>query len=120
VAHLAALVLALHLIWLAFVIFGALFTRGRPAWSVLHLLALVWGILVELGPWPCPFTLLEQYFEAKAGLPAYRGSFLLHYLDAIVYPDLPDWILTTAGVAVCAFNIGIYLRRWRRSRKSRA
>ena len=109
----ATLVLLVHLLWIALVVFGALFTRGRPLWSALHILALLWGIAVEAGPWPCPLTLAEQYFETRAGLASYQGSFLAHTLDAIVYPNLPDWLITAAGVAVCAFNLGIYLWRFR-------
>ena len=110
---LSILVLTVHLLWLALVIFGAFWTRGRPIWTTLHIAALLWGIVVEVGPWPCPFTLAENYFESRAGLPAYQGSFLLHYLDAIVYPNLPASILTSAGVVVCAANLGIYAWRWR-------
>ena len=115
-ALLAAFILAFHLLWLACVTFGAFFTRGRPVWTTLHLLALVWGILVELTPWPCPLTLAENYFETHAGHLSYRGSFLLHYLDAMVYPNLPFWIVTSAGVAVCLLNLAVYIRRWRRFR----
>ena len=110
----AILVLLVHLAWIVLVIFGALWTRGRPVWSVLHILALLWGIAVEAGPWPCPLTLAEQFFETRAGLAVYQGSFLLHTLDAIVYPNLPGWAVTLAGVAVCAFNLGIYLSRLRK------
>jgi Protein of Unknown function (DUF2784) len=113
---LAALVLFIHLAWLALVIFGAIWTRGRPLWTALHILALLWGIGVELSPWPCPLTLAESYFATRAGLPAYQGSFLVHYLDAIVYPNLPAWIVTSAGVAVCALNLAIYGWRWRKAR----
>lgn len=116
VTLLSVLVLVVHLLWLALVIFGALWTPGRPIWSALHILALIWGIAVEVSPWPCPLTLAENYFEARAGLPSYQSSFLLHYLDAIVYPNLPYWIVASAGVAVCAANLGIYVRRWRKSR----
>lgn len=112
----ACLILTFHLAWLALVIFGAFWTRRRPAWSAVHILALLWGILVELSPWPCPLTLAEQYFEARAGWTAYHGSFLLHYLDAIVYPNLPGWVVTSSGVAVCIVNLGIYFQRLRRSR----
>ncbi len=109
----AILVLLVHLLWIALVIFGALWTRGRPVWSTLHILALLWGIAAEAGPWPCPLTLAEQFFETRAGLTAYQGSFLLHLLDAIVYPNLPDWLVTVLGAGVCAFNLGIYLWRLR-------
>jgi hypothetical protein len=117
-ALLAVLVLAAHLAWLLLVIFGALWTGGRPWWSLLHILALLWGIVAEVGPWPCPLTLAERYFEIRAGAASYQGSFLLHYLDAIVYPDLPYWVVTTGGVAVCALNLGIYGWRWRKYRAS--
>ena len=110
----AILVLLVHLAWIVVVIFGALFTRGRPVWSALHILALLWGIAVEAGPWPCPLTLAEQFFEVRAGLAAYQDSFLLHTLDAIVYPNLPGWLVTLVGVAICAFNLGIYLWRFRK------
>lgn len=83
--------------------------------SALHILALLWGIVVEISPWPCPLTLAEQYFESGAGPTAYHGSFLLHYLDAIVYPNVPDWVVTSAGVAVCGLNLGIYGWRFRKA-----
>jgi Protein of Unknown function (DUF2784) len=110
----AIVVLLVHLAWIALVIFGALWTRGRPVWSGIHILALLWGIAVEAGPWPCPLTLVEQFFESRAGLAVYNGSFLLHTLDAIVYPNVPAWVVTVIGVAVCAFNLGIYALRLRK------
>lgn len=116
----AILILLLHLLWIVLVIFGALFTRGRPVWTTLHILALVWGIIVEAGPWPCPLTLAEGYFEARAGVPFFQSGFLLRSLDAIVYPNLPDWLVTAFGVAVCAFNLGVYLWRFRVCRRHRA
>jgi hypothetical protein len=115
-ATIATLVLLVHLVWIALVIFGALWTRGRPVWTTLHILSLLWGIAVEAGPWPCPLTLAEQYFETRAGQAAYHGSFLLHTLDALIYPNLPSWLITAAGVTVCAFNLAVYARRFRKWR----
>jgi peptidoglycan/LPS O-acetylase OafA/YrhL len=109
----AILVLFLHMAWIAFVIFGALWTRNRRWWTAFHVLSLLWGIAVEAGPWPCPLTLAEQYFESQAGWCAYRGSFLLHYLDAIVYPNFPAWLIGAAGICVCLLNLAIYGRRHR-------
>ena len=112
--QLAILVVAVHAAWLLLVIFGALWTRHRPVWTAVHVLALVWGIVVEVGPWPCPLTLAESYFEAHAGLAAYQASSLLGLLNAVVYPNLPGWIVAGAGVAVCAFNLALYVLRIRR------
>ena len=114
---LAVLVLGIHLAWILWAITGALWTRGRPWLTALHVLSLIWGIVVEVGPWPCPLTLAEQHFEAKAGMHTWTGSFLMHYIDAIVYPNVPWWLVEMVGVAVCAFNLAIYVLRlwkWRR------
>jgi hypothetical protein len=54
----------------------------------------------------------EQFFQRRAGMAPYRGSFLLHYLNLIVYPDLSAELLTVCGVVVCALNLAIYCRRW--------
>ncbi len=108
---LAAGVLTVHLAWIAFVIAGALWTRGRRWLTVFHLLSLAWGIIVELAPVDCPLTLLEWWFERNAGFSAYRGGCLIHYLSAMVYPDLPDWLLTVLGVGVCLANLIVYARR---------
>ncbi len=111
----AIAILLLHVTWILAVIFGAFFTRGRPVWSVLHVACLIWGIVVEVVPsvW-CPLTLAEQYFEGRAGWAAYQGSFLLHYVDKIVYPDVPWWLIATVGASICALNLGVYAWRfWR-------
>jgi hypothetical protein len=114
---LAALVLAIHLAWIVLVIFGTLWTRGRPWWTGFHIAALVWGILAEVGPWPCPLTVAEQMLQSRAGLPSYTGDCLVHYLDAIVYPHLPAALIVACAVSVCALNLVIYA--WRLARALR-
>jgi len=111
---LATAVLFLHALFIVWVIFGALLTRSRPILRWLHIASLIWGILTELLPWPCPLTLLENWFEEKAGVEPYQGGFLLHYMDRLVYPDLSATVLTVAGVIVCALNLAFYGRQiWR-------
>jgi hypothetical protein len=109
---LADVVLGVHLSWIVFVMIGTLWTGGRRVLTGIHIASLVWGVIAEAGPWPCPLTLLERYLETKAGVDPYQGGFLLHYLDAIVYPDIPAWVLIGFGIAVCAVNMAIYARRF--------
>jgi Protein of Unknown function (DUF2784) len=106
----AVLIVAVHLTWIVLVVFGAFWTRGRPVWSVLHVLSLLWGIVAEVGPWPCPLTLAEAHFErgTAAGTELARSGFLLHMLNGIVYPNVPVWMLVSFGVGVCAVNLVIY------------
>lgn len=86
--------LALHALFILWVIFGAILTRSRPLLRWLHVASLVWGLLTELLPWPCPLTLIESWLEAKARVEPYQGGFLLHYLDKLVYPNIPATVLT--------------------------
>jgi hypothetical protein len=111
---LAVTTLTLHLLWILWVIFGALLTRGRRALRWLHILSLIYSILIEALPWPpCPLTVLETWLEVHAGVSAYQGSFLVHYLEAIVYPDIPLSLLIAGAVAICLLNLGVYAFRYR-------
>ena len=115
---LAVGVLMLHGLFILWVIFGALLTRSRPLLRWLHIVSLVWGILTELLPWPCPLTLIENWLETKAGVEPYQGGFLLHYLDKLVYPDISGNVLTVVGVLVCALNLAFYGRQFSRSART--
>jgi hypothetical protein len=108
---LAVAVLFLHALFILWVIFGALLTNKRPVLRWLHIASLVWGILTEVLPWPCPLTVLENWLEARAGVEPYQGGFLLHYLDKLVYPDISATVLTVAAVIVCTLNLAFYARQ---------
>ncbi|MGD1082391.1 MAG: DUF2784 domain-containing protein [Candidatus Sulfotelmatobacter sp.] len=113
---LASSVLGLHLLFILWVIFGALVARSRTLLRWVHITCLIWGILIEILPWPCPLTLLENWLESRAGVEPYQGGFLLHYLDAMVYPNISPVVLTIAGLAVCSLNLALYARVFLRGR----
>jgi uncharacterized protein DUF2784 len=108
---LATFVLFLHALFILWVVFAALVTHSRKILRWLHIASLVWGILTELLPWPCPLTVLENWLEAKSGVEPYQGGFLLHYLDKLVYPDVSVTVLTIAGGIICALNLAFYRRQ---------
>lgn len=108
---LASVVLSLHALFILWVVFGAFLTRTRPMLRWLHIVSLVWGVLTEVLPWPCPLTLLENWLELWAGVRPYEGGFLLHYLDKLVYPNISEGVLTASGVIVCALNLAFYARQ---------
>ncbi|MGA8343326.1 MAG: DUF2784 domain-containing protein, partial [Candidatus Sulfotelmatobacter sp.] len=68
---LASSVLGLHLLFIVWVIFGALVARSRALLRWVHITCLIWGILIEILPWPCPLTLLENWLESRAGVEPY-------------------------------------------------
>jgi len=112
-------VLVVHALYIGWVIFGAAFTRRRPLLAWFHIACLLWGIWIEVGPWPCPLTNAENWLEVRAGMQPYQGSFLLHYLDKFVYPDIPPALLIVAAVVVAIVNFGIYAWRFLCARREK-
>jgi hypothetical protein len=113
---LAGVTLTLHLAWLAWVLCGWLVTRNRPLLRWLHIASLLYGIVISAAGWVCPLTYAEQWFESRAGLVTYQRSFVEHYLEALVYPDVPPALLMWSAVVVCAGILGIYVARFRQRR----
>jgi hypothetical protein len=109
---LAILVLLAHLLFNAWVVFGAAITRTRSSLVPVHILSVIYGAVIQNEPWPCPLTLAETWCEERAGLVPYHGPFLLHYLDMLVYPQFPEALLRWGAVAVCSANLAIYARRY--------
>jgi hypothetical protein len=56
----------------------------------------------------------ETWLENRAGIEPARGPFLVHVLDAIVYPDLPESVVVGGAVIVCVVILAVYVRRYRR------
>jgi hypothetical protein len=107
--------LFLHLLWCGWVLLGWTVTRCRRLLRTLHIASLIYAIVIELVPWPpCPLTVVETWLEARAGIESARGPFLVHVLDAIVYPDLPQRLVVGSAVLVCVAMLCVYLRRYRR------
>jgi len=107
---LTIVVLVVHVLFILWVVFGAFLTRSRPVLRWLHIGSVVWGMLTGVFYYACPLTLLENWLERKAGIEPYQGGFVLHYLDKLVYPDLPNWTLAGAAVVVCMVNFTYYAR----------
>ena len=112
---LAEAVLFLHLLWCIWVLLGWTVTRSRPLLRALHIASLFYTIVIELVPWPpCPLTVAETWLEARAGIEPAHGPFLVRVLDALVYPNLPEWFVIGCAVFVCAAILSVYLMRYRR------
>jgi hypothetical protein len=68
--------------------------RERRVLRWLHFASLLYGIFIETAP-------------------PYRGPFLVHYLDAVIYPNIPEAALVPLAAAVCAINRYLHARRFR-------
>lgn len=114
---LAIAILCTHLSFILWVTFGTLFTRGRKLLTGFHIATLLYAIAIEVGPWYCPLTRWEQWALRAARMGAYEGDFITHYLEAVIYPNVPYAVLVPLAVAVCLFNLFVYAWRWRRAKQ---
>lgn len=116
---LADAVVAVHALFVAFVVAGGLLAlRWRRA-ALVHLPCAVYGALVVLVGWTCPLTPLENRLRRAAGEAGYEGGFIEHHLLPILYPEpYPGWLGWALGAGAAAVNAAVYalvLARWRRA-----
>ena len=106
---LAELVLLAHLAFVLFVVLGGIAVWWKPKLAWFHLPAIIWGALIEFMGWICPLTPLEQFLRRLAGVKAYSGGFVDHYLFPLLYPEgLTRDVQILLGVLVLAINATAY------------
>ena len=114
--NLANAVLLVHILFVAFVIFGLVFTLwgGYRHWAwikntwfrTIHLACI--GVVVAQA-WAgiiCPLTTLEMWLREKAGEANYAGGFIQYWLQRILFFDAPLWVFTLVYslIAVLVFT----------------
>lgn len=117
---LADLVLVLHLLVVVFVVGGAVVivvghaSRWRWRWvntyrlRITHLLAIAIVVAESWLGLTCPLTTLENMLRARAGQPGIGPGFIEHWIQRILFFDLPAWVFIVAysvfgGAAVWAW-----------------
>ncbi len=95
-------VLLLHTLFVTFVVFGLvlILVGGARSWRwvrnrrfrILHLIAIAIVVLQAWAGVICPLTTLEMALRSRAGDAVYEGSFISHWLSAILYYQAPAWV----------------------------
>ena len=118
---LADLVLAVHGLFVAFVVFGGLLALWKRWIAYLHLPALAWGALVIGMGWICPLTPLEVSLRQQAGQQGYGGGFIEHYVLALIYPEgITRATQIVLATLLIVGNIIVYTMWARRGRRQPA
>lgn len=110
------LTVALHFVFLGYLIVGGFLAWRWPATFGLHIAAVVWGAASLTVGLPCPLTDLERYARARAGMADMApGGFIEHYLTGVLYPvEWTTLIQALAFVAVLLSWVGLNIRNRRR------
>ena len=105
-------VLFLHVLIVAFIAFGLLLIFAgkafdwlwvrNPWFRLVHLAAVAVVVVQSWFGIICPFTSVEMTLRSRAGDSVYIGSFMSHWLENILYYQLPSWVFI-----VCYMVLGI-------------
>ena len=103
---LADVVLATHVVFVAFVVFGLVLivVGGYLNWSwirnswlrALHLLGIAVVVAQSWLGVICPLTTLEMWLRREAGGGGYEGSFIQYWLQKLLYYDASAWAFVVA------------------------
>lgn len=109
---LADIVVLIHFLWIVFLIFGAFLGVRNKVVKIVHISGLFFAVIVQLFNWYCPLTYLEVWLKSSSEpSAAYTGSFIVHYLEEIIYIEIPRYLVIIATILLCAFNSCAYLRK---------
>ena len=107
---LADSVVLIHFIWILFLFLGAFWGIKNKAVKILHLAGLVFAIIIQIVDWYCPLTYLEVWLRSKHNPElTYTGSFIIHYVEKIVYIELSRYLILIFTFFLCGFNAWVYL-----------
>lgn len=125
---LADTVLAIHFLFVLFVVGGLLATWlgaalgwgwvRNPRFRIAHLVAILFVTAESLIGVACPLTVWENLLRKAS---PYESSFMQHWVGRLLYYDLPEWVFTLAYVFFALLVVATLwlVRPQRSSRKSR-
>ena len=115
----ADFIVTVHFLWVVFIIFGVFIGRKIRVLKLLHIAGLIFAVIIQIFGWYCPLTHLEVWLRQKHDpLLTYKGSFLIHYIEKIVYLELAPatiFVLTIILISVSAF---VYMKESRKNTNS--
>jgi Protein of Unknown function (DUF2784) len=103
-------VVVFHFAWILFLAGGFLIGR-RVRWMMwLHISGLVYSILLQIFSWICPLTYLEVWLRDRAGSGFHSESFIAHYLEKIIYLEVPPSFILFLTLLVIGISAAVYSR----------
>jgi len=117
----ADIIVVLHFLWILFMLLGFILTIWGFFWKsffdwwlfrTLHICGILYVAVLAILREYCPITILENTFRVRySPLSTYPGSFIVHYIQKLVYPDVNPLILITSTVFIAVFTLVIFILR---------
>jgi hypothetical protein len=113
---LAETAMAVHFLFIVFVVLGGFLAWRWPRVIWLHLAAAAWGLCIVLFDLNCPLTYVEDRAREQAGQSGLSRGFIDTYLTGVIYPErFLDEVRLLIAVVVAVSYAGVVIR-WRRRR----
>ena len=118
---LADIIVIMHFMWILFMLVGFILTLcgffrkrffDRWLFRTLHLLGIAYvSLLATMGKY-CPLTLWENILRLKYDPDlTYPGSFMIHYAEKLVYPDINPLIIRIPTTFIAVFTVVVFIIR---------
>jgi hypothetical protein len=108
----ADIVVVIHLLWILFLLFGAFWGIKNRKAKIIHIAGLTFAVTIQVFDWYCPLTHLETWLRSQyEPTLSYTGSFIIHYIEKIVYIELPRSLIFVLSIVLCAINAWLYGRK---------
>ncbi|MBA7510801.1 hypothetical protein ES705_02789 [subsurface metagenome] len=115
-------IIVVHFLYILFMLLGflltgyALFFRqkffDRWLFRSLHLLGIFYVASLSILGKYCPLTILENELRLRYEVSlVYSGSFIVHYLEKLVYPDVNPLVIQIPTVFLAIFTIVVFIVR---------
>jgi uncharacterized membrane protein len=102
----------IHFLWIVFLIAGAFIGRKYQTVKIIHIAGLSFAVIIVAFGWYCPLTYLEIWLRSKhEPLLTYKGSFIFHYVEKLVYIELPRGIIFGLTLILIVITIYIYRKK---------
>lgn len=113
-------IIVVHFLYILFMLLGflltgyALFFREKffDWWLFrsLHLLGIFYVVSLSILGKYCPLTILENELRLRyEAYSVYSGSFIVHYLEKLVYPDVNPLVIQIPTVFLAIFTIVVFI-----------
>jgi hypothetical protein len=111
---LADIVVLIHFLWIVFLFFGAFWGIKNKGAKIFHLSGLAFAFIIQIFDWYCPLTHLEVWLRSKhSPFLTYAGSFIIHYVEKIVYIEISRFVVLIFTILLCGLNAWLYLGKRR-------
>ena len=109
---LADIVVLIHFLWILFLFFGAFWGIKNKGVKIFHLSGLAFAFIIQIFDCYCPLTHLEVWLRSKHfSTLTYVGSFIIHYVEKIVYIEISRLVVLMFTILLCGLNAWLYLRK---------